>query len=131
VTPPTLDTLTPPEAPPDGVPIDVMTHGSLFQSGAVVVFGGGEYTPSFFSTTRMVITVSLTMAGAYSVMVRNPDGGESNVVTFEAVTPVVPPVVPLLTSLAPDWMYSYLPGTTITCTGEDFVDGAVVVFDGT
>jgi hypothetical protein len=57
-----------------------------------------------------------------NLYVANPDGQNSNVVTFDIMTPTV---VPTITSISPTLT---IPDNTITVNGSNFVSGAIVKF---
>lgn len=124
---PTIDSLDPARAPA-GVFSTVKIIGKQFVQGAVVLFKSREVAPKQTSETELLVDLDLigTTAGKYPVVVKNPNGQQSNAVDLEVF--VVPE--PVIATLTPDKAGS---GAvfTLAVTGTNFVNGSEVYFTGT
>jgi hypothetical protein len=81
------------------------------------------------ASRRLMPTRSRT--GTVNIQVNNTGGVKSNVVDLNVAAPGQNPV-PSITSLGPDWSWSLgaaSPDFTVTITGTNFVDGAVVLWN--
>jgi hypothetical protein len=133
----------PPPAPvvtsmvPDPVPFstvveDARVYGTGFVDGSVVYWGlstPGERATTFISDTELSFELAPQgVAGSYQVLVRNPDGQESDPLTVE-----VPGPPPTVTSVSPNIAAQHdmtVRDVTVVGTGFKLV-GATRVFIGT
>ena len=110
--------------------------GTNFGNGAVVMWNAGgtpqPLTTAFASSTQLtaLIPASLIATPVTAFLsVQNPNGGGlSNLVAFNVST-VAPPSIATNNGLSPASIATGAPGTTITVTGTNFVNGAVVMWN--
>jgi hypothetical protein len=108
----------------------VKITGSGFANNAVVTFSGAGVTDTVGSTNTSLMTLSVSVAagaalGARDVTIVQPDGGRTTCAGCFTVT-----LGPTITSVSPTTIAR---GTsiTMTITGTEFVNGAVVTISGT
>ena len=133
---PSIDHLNPAGviAGASGVQVDV--YGSNFKSsGTTVTANSGGVVHTFIDSTHLCITAfnvnTFAQPGTINIQVNN-NGVQSNIVGLNVAAPGQNPV-PSITSLSPDWTWSLgaaSPEVTLTLTGTNFVDGAVVLWNG-
>jgi len=133
---PSIDYLNPAGviAGASGVQVDV--YGSNFKSsGTTVTANGSGVVHTFIDSTHLRITAfnvnTFAQPGTINIQVNN-NGVQSNIVGLNVAAPGQNPV-PSLTSLSPDWTWSLgaaSPEVTLVITGTNFVDGAVVLWNG-
>jgi hypothetical protein len=104
--------------------------GTNFVSNSVVDWNGAPQPTTFVSATTLTATISaadVQFANAASVIVVNPapGGGTSNAIIFEITTPVA-----ALTSLVPNSAIAGGPAFTLTVNGSNFLNTAVVQWNG-
>lgn len=103
-------------------------EGSGFTEGATVVWDGEDRQTTFTSSSQVRAEISaddFTVAGTVQIMVRNTDGKTTNAQDFIVNNPV-----PSLSALEPPSARAGDPGLTLVVTGDGFVDGTVVIWDG-
>ena len=122
--PPSIGWIEPAAGPASGGTA-VTIHGSGFQSGATIAFGGAQATDvvAFGGTVLSAITPP-HLVGVVDVVVTNPDGQSETL--FAGYTYAAPPVI---TSLTPQAGPS-AGGTSVTIAGSGFQEGATVSFGG-
>lgn len=134
---PSIDHLNPAGviAGASGVQVDV--YGSNFQSsGTTVTANGSGVVHTFIDSTHLRITAfnanTFAQPGTVNIQVNNTGGVKSNIVGLNVAEPGQNPV-PSITALGPDWSWSLgaaSPDLTLTITGTNFVDGAIVQWNG-
>ncbi|WP_068783800.1 IPT/TIG domain-containing protein [Paenibacillus phocaensis] len=125
---PVVTSVSPNSAELPGSGAIVTVSGQNFESGAVVYFNDMQIAATFLSASQLRIkTPAWSTAESVDVKVVNPDG-KFGVLQggFSYLTPPPPPA-PTLNSLSPN---SALASTSsvITISGDNFVNGAKVVF---
>ncbi|HTP08193.1 MAG TPA: IPT/TIG domain-containing protein, partial [Anaerolineae bacterium] len=133
---PSIDHLNPAGviAGASGVQVDV--YGSNFQASGLTVTANGSGVPHVdIDSTHVRITAfnvnTFAQPGTVNIQVNN-NGVQSNIVGLNVAAPGQNPV-PSITSLSPDWVWSLgaaSPELTVVITGTNFVDGAVVQWNG-
>lgn len=125
---PTIASLDPTVGPVAGG-TTVTVHGSAFQNGATVSFGGVAATSvAVGSATSLTAVTPPHAAGAVEVVVRNPDGQTAAVAggfTYQAALPA-----PTIAAIAPN-AGALGGGYPVDITGTGFQTGATVTFGGT
>ncbi len=129
---PTLTSLNPASIAAGSAAFPLTVNGTNFVPGAVVQWNGATRQTAFVSTTQLTAQIpaaDVAAIGTASVTVLNPapGGGASNVLTF-TITPPNP--VPTLTSLSPNTATVGSPSFPLTVNGTNFVQGAVVQWNG-
>lgn len=130
---PTISSLSPNTATanPGASPFSVTVRGTNFLQGSQVKWNGANRATTWLgSTTELQATIlgsDIATAGTASVTVVNPSSasGTSNVASFAITNPA-----PSLTSLAPISALVNGSGFTLTVTGENFVGGAKLRWNG-
>ena len=131
LTAPSVSGLDPSSATAGGPPFTLSVNGSDFAEGFVVNINGSARPTTFESADRLTTSVEasdIATAGTFQVTVFDPDpvsGGESSPLTFTINNPA-----PSLDSISPDHKTAGDDGFTLTVSGSNFVDGAVVNFNG-
>jgi len=124
-TAPTIASVTPNSAPPNGGAAVTIT-GTNFVSGASVVFGGSAASDVVVAgPATITATVPAHAGGIVTVTVTNPDnqiGTLTNGFTY-----VLPP--PVITAVAPP-SGSTIGGVLVTVNGSNFATGATLKFGG-
>ena len=129
---PVLTALSPSIVPAGGVSFTLTVTGSGFTSASVIRWNGVNRRTTFVSGTQLTTLIPaslITTVGAASVTVSNPapGGGISNMLAL-TVTDTNPP--PVLISFSPDSVISGSSDFTLTVNGNNFVNGAVVRWNG-
>jgi Domain of unknown function (DUF4214) len=127
---PSLTSLAPAAATLGDPALALTVNGSNFINGSVVKFNGSNRTTSFVSNSQLTaqLTVAdLATAGISPVTVQTagPGGGTSGALNFTVNNPA-----PTLSSLAPTSAIVGGAAFTLTVNGSNFVNGAVVKFNG-
>ena len=127
---PTINSLSPSSATAGGPGFTLTVNGADFVNGAVVRWNGANRPTTFVNTGQLTAAISaadIATAGTVNVTVFNPapGGGASNAATFTINNPV-----PTITSLSPPWIAPGGPSFTLTVNGTNFVNGAVVRWNG-
>ncbi|MCI0744222.1 MAG: hypothetical protein L0Y58_02350 [Verrucomicrobia subdivision 3 bacterium] len=130
---PTLGNLNPNAVAAGSPAFSLTVNGTGFVNDAVVRWNGADRPTTFVSTTQLVAQISaadLVNAGTAQVTVFNPapGGGASNVLSF-SITQINP--VPTLANASPPTITAGGPTFTLTVNGVNFVNGAVVRWNGT
>ncbi|HZS03747.1 MAG TPA: hypothetical protein VFD58_02650 [Blastocatellia bacterium] len=130
---PTLTSLSPASAPTGGSSFTLTVTGLGFVNGAIIKWNNASLRTTFVSSTHLTAVVpnsNLTSAGQASVAVFNPqpDGGTSNALPFTISSSTNP--VPALTVVSPNSVTTGIGAFTLTVTGTNFVNGAVVRWNG-
>jgi serine protease len=127
---PTITGLSPSWAIPGEPTFTLTVHGTGFVNGSVVRWNGSNRTTTYVNSTQLTAAINaadIAAAGSANVTVFNPTpgGGTSGAATFTIGNPV-----PTITMLSPFWAAPGGPGFTLTVNGTDFVNGAVVRWNG-
>jgi uncharacterized protein (TIGR03437 family) len=133
---PSVTSLNPSSAIAGSGAFTLTVNGTNFVSGAVVRWQGSDRATTFVSATQLQAAISandVANSGTASVAVFNPatnggGGGLSNAVTFTINPPPNP--VPVLTGLIPNTATAGGAAFTLTVNGSNFVNGAVVRWQG-
>jgi uncharacterized protein (TIGR03437 family) len=130
---PVLTSLDPPSRAAGGAGFTLMLNGAGFLNSSSVRWNGADRLTSFVNATRLTIEVAageLAAPGSVALTVFNPapGGGLSNALTFTITQPPNP--VPSITSLNPAAAIAGSGALTLTVTGTNFVNGAVVRWNG-
>jgi len=126
---PVIASLSPSSATAAGAAFTLTVNGSGFVSGATVQWNGSSRTTTFISATQVTAAIStadLAAPGTVPVVVSNPDGSKSPVLSF-TISPASPAA---LTSLAPNTADAGGSGLSLGVTGSGFLPGAVVTWNG-
>lgn len=107
-------------SPTDAFPGDTLTiRGSKFVSGDRVILDARVLTPTFNPDESVSVTIPMNIGGGLkSVVVRRPDGTESNRLNVG-----IKPRLATLPALLP-------PNSVVTVTGNAFLAGASALLDG-
>ena len=125
---PVITTVSPNTALAGSVATTITVNGSGFVQGSVVQFGGTVSATTFVSATQLRAVVSaaqLSQGGSFTILVINPNGDQSNTVSFIVVTPLS------ITSLSPPAVSNTIGDSQLTIAGAGFVTGATVQFGST
>ncbi len=129
---PTLTSLSPSTAVAGGAAFTLAVSGTNFVSGSVVRWNGADRPTTYVSSTQLTASIlasDIVASGIANLTVFNPapGGGTSAALAF-AITSSNP--LPAVASLNPS--YASVKGTafTLTVTGSNFVNGAVVRWNG-
>lgn len=127
---PTLVSINPNFANTGGAAFALLVTGTNFVSSSVVQWNGANRPTTFVSATQLTAQIpasDLATAGTANVTVFNPapGGGTSTVQTFS-----INNSVPTLTALNPSAATAGGTGFTLTVTGTNFVNGALVRWNG-
>ncbi|MBL8218632.1 MAG: putative Ig domain-containing protein, partial [Bryobacterales bacterium] len=126
---PSITSITPPSVAA-GSPQTVFTvDGTNFETLSTALWNGLPVTTAFFSPTRLFVTVPASLLrdpGTAELRVRNPNDRLS--------APRNVPILgsgPQITSLSPNTALAGSPNVLLTVNGVNFLNGAVVQFNGT
>ena len=132
---PTLGAIAPDTATEGGSAFLLTVTGNDFIAGSVVRWDGADRPTTFVSANELQADISaadIATAGTAAVTVFNPapGGGTSGAATFTIDPVVVNNPTPTLTALNPSVANEGGPAFTLTLTGNDFIAGSVVRWDG-
>ena len=127
---PAITSLSPASATAGDAAFTLTVGGSNFVNSAVVRVNGGDRATTFLDSSNLSIQVSaadIATAGTLAITVFNPTpgGGLSAAVDLPVSNPV-----PAIASLTPDNSPVGSSALTVTITGSNLVNGAVVRFNG-
>jgi hypothetical protein len=127
---PAIAGLSPSWATPGGPAFTLTVNGAGFVSASVVRWNGASRTTTYVNGSQLTAAITpadIAVAGAASITVFNPTpgGGASSTASFTIGNPV-----PAITGLSPFWATPGGPAFTLTVNGIDFVNGAVVRWNG-
>jgi len=127
---PAITTIAPNSANAGSGDVAVTVNGTGFISGSKVRFNNNELVTTFVSATQLTATIpasSLTTGGAANITVSNPTpgGGISNAAPFTVNNPA-----PAIAGLSPGSATVGGAAFTLTISGTNFVNGAVVKWNG-
>lgn len=129
---PALSSLSPNSALQGSGALILTVNGSNFVPASVVRWNGQNRSTTFVSNSQLTASIQasdLTTAGTINVTVFNPTpgGGTSGALTFTINTPNP---IPVITSISPNTAVENSAGFILTVNGSNFVNGAVVRWDG-
>jgi hypothetical protein len=127
---PTISSISPATAVAGSGNFTLTITGTNFVTNSVVRWNGSDRTTTFVSSTQLTAAIpasDIATAGTANVTVFNPapGGGESDAVTFTINNPA-----PTITTISPATTVAGSGGFTLTITGTNFVNGAVVRWNG-
>lgn len=130
---PSVTSLSPTSATAGGAAFTLTVNGSNFLNTSVVNYNGAARTTTFVNASQLTAQITaadVAAAGSFPVTVTNPapGGGTSSAVNF-TVNPANNPV-PSITSLSPTQATTGGAQFTLTVNGSNFVNGAVVRYNG-
>jgi hypothetical protein len=122
--------LNPSWATPGGPAFNLTVNGAGFVNGSVVRWNGTDRVTTYVNGAQLTAAINLediATPGTANVTVFNPapGGGVSNAAPFTIGNPV-----PTITWLNPPWATPGDPAFTLTVNGADFINGAVVRWNG-
>ena len=126
---PILGSVTPRVVVAGSGAVTIFLMGLNFVPGAAVSIDSALIPTTFISKSDLRATVhpSFTVAvGTHTVVVRNPDGKQSNPATMEVVLPAT-----VITTILPANAIAGGPGFAMVVRGANFKSGDTVIFDGT
>ncbi|MBS1827323.1 MAG: putative Ig domain-containing protein [Acidobacteria bacterium] len=129
---PSLTSLNPTTVQQGAAAFTLTLAGNNFQTGAVARFNGTSLTTTFQSAQSLTAQVPaslLTTVTTASIDVRNPDTLTSNALPFQVAATVTP--APILTALNPNTTITGQASFPLTLTGQNFQNGAVVLWNNT
>jgi hypothetical protein len=129
---PTISSISPATTVAGSGNFTLTITGTNFVNGAVVRWNGSDRTTTFVSSTQLTAAIpasDVATAGTANVTVFNPapGGGTSNtaIFTIQASNPA-----PTISSISPATAVAGSDNFTLTITGTNFVNGAVVRWNG-
>ncbi len=126
---PVLTELTPNTRKAQDGAFTLTVIGTDFRNGAVIVWDGKSQVTTFVNSTELSAFISadqLVCDGEILVTVVNPGDYTSNALTFT----IEGSITPVVTELSPGHVAVGSDAFTLTVTGTDFFDGAVIVWGG-
>lgn len=132
---PVADSITPDSAFAGGPAFVLTVNGSDFASNAVVRWNGSDRVTQFITPNELraqITQADIAAEGTATVTVFNPApaGGTSQGITFTIEPPPPDNPVPVATALTPQSATAGDAGFTLTVTGSDFAQNAVVRWNG-
>jgi uncharacterized protein (TIGR03437 family) len=129
---PVIAELNPAGANQNSGALTLTVNGTGFIPASVVRWKGEDRATTFVNATQVTAQITATdtlVAGAAAVTVFNPapGGGASNAANFNVIAPNP---VPAVTAINPNTAMEGSAAFTISVTGNNFVNGAVVRWDG-
>ncbi len=129
---PTISSISPTSATAGSAAFSLTVNGANFADGATVQWNGSNRATTFVSSTKLTAAISstdLAAPGSASVSVRNPgpNGLGSGTTNFQ-IDPANPTAV--INFLSPQNVLVGGPDFTLTISGDNFVSGAVVQWNG-
>ena len=128
---PVLSGISPTSAVAGGAGFTLTVTGSSFTPSSSVLWGGTALTTTFVSSTQLTAVVpaaNITSPGTFAITVSNPTpgGGSSSALSFSVLNPV-----PVISDINPTIVMLGSSSFTLTVTGSNFVNGAVVYWGST
>ncbi|MDX1982840.1 MAG: hypothetical protein SFV51_21400, partial [Bryobacteraceae bacterium] len=126
---PLLTVLAPAAVPAASAEFSLTLLGQNFRAGVEARWNGTPLPTVFVSSSELTATVNAALIaapGAASVTVRTPEGSISGPLPFTILNPI-----PQLLSLSRSSIMAGAVSFVLTATGERFVPGAQVLFNGT
>ena len=131
---PALTSLSPSSATAGSAGFTLTVNGANFVAGAAVQWNGAPRSTTFVSSTQLTASIpsgDIAAVGTAQVSVVDPSpgGGPSNSLTFTIVASGGN-LVPTLTSLSPTSATAGGGSFILTASGQNFVSGSVVLWNG-
>jgi hypothetical protein len=129
---PLLSSLSPNSINAGGPALSLAVNGSVFVSGSTVLWNGSPLSTTEISAYQLLATVPasfIAVGGSSDVTVLNPGNVVSNGLIFNILTPNTGR--PTIASLSPSSVTPGGPAFTLTVTGTNFMNGAVVDWNST
>ena len=108
--------------------------GVGFASGDSITWNGTAVATTFDSSTQLHATIpaaSVATAGVAQVAVLDASKNSTNTLPFIITTTGTVGTPPTLTSLNPNTSYNNVPSVNLAANGTGFVNGSVIVWNGT
>ena len=128
---PSLSTLLPNTAPAGSPGFALTANGSGFLIGTIILWNGMALPTTDVSASQLVASVPasfIAAQGVATITVQNPSGATSNSILFTITQQA--PGSPILTNLSPAYAAPGGPSFTLTVYGSNFVNGAVIEWNG-
>ena len=125
---PTITSLSPASAYVNSAAFTLTVNGTAFVPGAAIYFANTALATTYISSSQLTAEVPasfLTGTGSDWVQVVNPGGGYSGLVYFSVVA-----LDPNLSNASPTSVVAGTLPTAIVLTGNNFMDGATVQWNG-
>jgi YD repeat-containing protein len=128
---PSITSLSPSSVVAGSLAFAMTVEGANFAAGSVVRFNGQDRPTTFVNATRLTAQIpgsDVQAAGSFPVTVVNPssNGGASTAVNFIVESTILPSI----TAISPSSVNAGSTAFTMTVDGNDFMNGAVVRFNG-
>jgi len=126
---PSITTITPPSVAAGSAQTVFTVDGVNFETQSVALWNGQPVTTAFFNPTRLFVTIPASLLrdpGTVQLRVRNPSeltSAPRNISILGAG--------PQITTLSPNTVQVGSAGVQLTVSGVNFLNGAVVQFNGT
>jgi uncharacterized protein (TIGR03437 family) len=123
-----LASLTPSAANAGGTGLTLVVNGSGFTDRSVVLWNGSPRQTQFTNSTRLTAILSANDLGTHGIVavtVFTAGFGTTNALTFKLNA-----VAPAITAIDPSTAIEGSPGLTLTVTGQNFVQGSAVLWNG-
>ncbi len=132
---PTAISMSPNAALAGDVAFTITVTGSGFINGSAIQWNGISLTTTYASSTQLTAVVpaaNIATAGtaAVAVFTPTPGGGTSGSLSFTISPVIVNNPVPISTSISPNAAVAGSAAFTLTVTGSNFINGAVVNWNG-
>src|SRR5262249_1907576 len=127
---PTLTGISPNSVSAGSAAFTLTASGSNFVNGSLVQVNGSNRTTTFVSSTQISATIpasDIASSGTLSIAVVTPTPGGS---PPSALTLTINNPAPALTSISPNSVLAGGADFTLTASGSNFVNGAVVQVNG-
>jgi outer membrane protein assembly factor BamB len=115
-----------------GVAFTLTVNGSGFNPSSVVIFNGNPVPTTFVSVTQLTASITasaIAQPDPYTVVVAPSSAGASSSLSNQLILAVS--ALPSVTGLTPSSIVAGSADFTLTVTGTNFPQGAVVLFGGT
>jgi len=123
----TLTSLTPSSANAGGTGLTLVVNGNGFTDKSVVLWNGSARSTQFGTSQKLTATLSandLGTPGTNTIAVFTAGLGTTNAQIFKLSTPA-----PVITAIDPSTAIEGSAGFTLTVTGQNFAQGAVVLWN--
>ena len=128
---PSITNVSPNSATSGGPSFTLTVNGAGFQAGSNVLWNGSALSTIYISSGQLSSSVPanfIASPGSATITVVNPGGPVSNAITFTISQQTSG--TPTITSLSPNSIMPGGPPFTLTVYGSGFVNGAVVLWNG-
>jgi uncharacterized protein (TIGR03437 family) len=124
---PAVASLSPATAVAGAGAFPLTIRGSGFVAGSLALWNGATLSTTFVNSSQVTAQVEafrIAAPGPATVAIRNPDGTNSNALTFTVSSPA-----PVVSSLNPAAATAGGPAFTLTVNGSGFLTGATVLWN--